>query len=179
MLCRMSFTNQTIDPHSLPTVDTLDWTPMPPEHRREVLVQSLITVAIVALPLLIVVWQVGQGSSIGTARFMLPAIAVLLGLGATRLALIKVGHKGWALREHDLAFRSGLFWRKQVLLPFNRIQHVELASGPLQRRFGVASLKCFTAGGTSVDLKISGLLVDVAERLREYILERSAADDER
>ena len=79
-----------------------------------------------------------------------------------------------AMREHDIAYCSGLFWRKTVMLAFNRIQHIEVSSGPLQRRFGLASLKFFTAGGSSVDLKIDGLKRGRAEQLREYILQRSA-----
>jgi membrane protein YdbS with pleckstrin-like domain len=43
----------------------------------------------------------------------------------------------------------------------------------LQRRFGLASIKFFTAGGSSVDLKIAGLVAEEAERLRAFILQRS------
>ena len=44
----------------------------------------------------------------------------------------------------------------------------------LQRKFGLASLKFFTAGGSSVDLHIDGLTSQRAEQLRESILQRSA-----
>jgi len=84
-----------------------------------------------------------------------------------------------AVREHDIAYRSGLFFRKTVILACNRVQHIEVSSGPLQRRFGLVSLKFFTAGGSSVDLKVDGLMRDRAEQLRAYILDRSASRGER
>ena len=67
---------------------------------------------------------------------------------------------------------GGRRWRKTVLLPFNRVQHAEVSSGPLQRKFGLASLKFFTAGGSSVDLKIDGLMKERAEEIRSFIMEK-------
>lgn len=86
--------------------------------------------------------------------------------------------RGWALREHDLIHRSGVFWRRTTILPFARIQHVESASGPLERRFGLMRLKCFTAGGSGGDLIVRGLDVERARRVRAHLLGRirDAAD---
>jgi membrane protein YdbS with pleckstrin-like domain len=60
-----------------------------------------------------------------------------------------------------------------VLLPFNRVQHAEVSNGPLQRKYGLATLKFFTAGGSSVDLKIDGLHKERAEKMRSFIMEKS------
>jgi membrane protein YdbS with pleckstrin-like domain len=106
-----------------------------------------------------------------------PPLVVLVASLLTLLVLKQVSKKSYAVRDHDIAYRSGLFWRKTVLLAFDRVQHIEVSSGPLQRQFGLASIKFFTAGGASVDLKIDGLVAADAERLREFILTRSAADD--
>ena len=54
----------------------------------------------------------------------------------------------------------------------NRIQHVEKSSTPLDRRFNLATLQIFTAGGTGGDLKIHGLPARTAEKLRFFILEK-------
>jgi len=60
-------------------------------------------------------------------------------------------------------------------IPFNRIQHVETSSDPLDRKFDLATLQLFTAGGSSGDLKIDGLGKDVAEQLRAFILKKVGA----
>ena len=75
---------------------------------------------------------------------------------------------GYALREHDIAYRHGVIFRKTVLLPLNRLQHAEVSSGPLQRRYGLASLKLYTAGASGVDLQIDGLTAERATELRDY-----------
>ena len=171
----MSFTNVMVDPAALPRAADLDWTAMPPAHRREVLVQSLIILGVLLL-VAVGVAVILPYPPILNWLFagLLPALIMGAGLGLAWLALKRVHRKGYAMRTHDIAYRSGLFWRKVVVLPFNRVQHVEVTSGPLQRRFDLATLKFYTAGGKSVDLKIDGLLAEDAERLRTHILERSA-----
>jgi membrane protein YdbS with pleckstrin-like domain len=97
--------------------------------------------------------------------FVLLLSAIIL-----RLVIRKSRVKGIALREHDIAYRSGLYWRKTVMLAYNRVQHVEVSSGPLQRKFGLASVKFFTAGGSSVDLKVDGLTRERAEQMRAHVI---------
>lgn len=172
----MAFSNLQIDTATLPQAADLELNPLPEAHRREILAQSLITVAIFCLPALIPSITPAR-SSIGGFVFLLPGLVIALGALFTGLALIRYRHKGYALREHDIAFRTGLFWRKTTILPFDRVQHAEVTQGPLQRRFGVSTLKFFTAGGSSVDLKIEGLLADEAERLRVAVLARSGHGD--
>jgi membrane protein YdbS with pleckstrin-like domain len=103
---------------------------------------------------------------------LIPLLVLITAAVIVPLVLGKSRVKGVALREHDIAYRSGLYWRKTVLLPFNRVQHAEVSSGPLQRKYGLASLKFFTAGGSSVDLKIDGLTKEHAGEVRSYIMEK-------
>ncbi|MFW5927042.1 MAG: PH domain-containing protein, partial [Wenzhouxiangella sp.] len=63
-------------------------------------------------------------------------------------------------------------WRKTVIVPFARIQHVEAVHGPLERYLGLMRLKCFTAGGMSADLTVKGLDRNDARRVRQYLLEQ-------
>jgi membrane protein YdbS with pleckstrin-like domain len=172
----MAFTNLQIDPASLPRAEELELQSLPPAHRRELLTQALITTGVFLLPSVIPLVTPLE-ERIGGFVFAPPLVVIALGVLFTALALIRYRHKGYALREHDVAFRNGLIWRKTTILPFDRVQHAEVTQGPLQRRFKLATLKFFTAGGSSVDLKIDGLLAEEAERLRETVLRRSAHDE--
>ena len=67
-------------------------------------------------------------------------------------------------------------WRRTIILPFARIQHVETASGPVERLFGLMRVKCFTAGGSSADLAMLGLDAEQARRVRQYLLEQIRED---
>jgi membrane protein YdbS with pleckstrin-like domain len=97
--------------------------------------------------------------------------ATLLGVSVL-WSVLDARRRRWAVREHDLLYHSGVLWRKTVILPFARIQHVETASGPLERRFDLMRVKCFTAGGMTTDLTVVGLRSDDARRVRQYLLEQ-------
>ena len=89
-------------------------------------------------------------------------------------------YMGYALREKDISFTSGLLWRSMTTVPFNRVQHCDIKQGILDRRFGLSRLTIYTAGGQSTDLMIPGLLPATAEKLKTYILnstEQSAEED--
>jgi len=87
-------------------------------------------------------------------------------------------HKGYAMREHDIIFKKGWIWRSSTIVPFNRVQHTEIEQGPIERIFRLSVLKIFTAGGSSSDLRIPGLLPENANRLKDYIQNKVERDEE-
>lgn len=169
----MSFVNPQIDTENLPEAGRVHMEPMAAAYEKEVKVQQ----AMVWLPLLaasVVPFLIAQKALL----LIVPLAVLLLAALIVPIVIKRSKVKGYALREHDIAYRSGWYWRKTVLLPFNRIQHAEVSSGPLQRKFGLASLKFFTAGGSSVDLKIDGLRHERAEEIRSFIMEKCGAPDQ-
>ena len=175
----MAFLNLQIDTDDLPQTADLEMEPMAPAYEREVLTQQLIVWGILFLASFIPYLAAVVGpETLNKYLALLPLAVLLLALLIIPLKIKQVRVKAVAVREHDIAYRSGLFFRKTVMLAFNRVQHIEVTVGPLQRRFGLASLKFFTAGGSSVDLKVDGLMRDRAEQLRAYILDRSRSRGE-
>lgn len=79
----------------------------------------------------------------------------------------------YAVREHDVILQTGIFWRKETVQPIARIQHVEQSQGPLDKRFGLYTLKLFSAGTGHVTFQIPGLDARTAARLRRFLLERA------
>jgi len=112
--------------------------------------------------------------SIAWLWLLIPVLAVPLFMWP----LISVPRRGYAIRDKDIIYKSGVFWHTVTAVPFNRIQHVEKSTTPLDRRYKVATLLLFTAGGTGGDLKIHGLSAASAERLRVFILQRVGASVE-
>ncbi|MFD9406273.1 PH domain-containing protein [Streptomyces sp. NPDC059989] len=74
----------------------------------------------------------------------------------------------YAERADDLLISRGVLWREQTVVPYGRMQLVEVASGPLERRFGLASVQLHTAAAAT-DAKIPGLAPAEAERLRDHL----------
>lgn len=91
----------------------------------------------------------------------------------------KYHKKGYAVRELDIIYKSGLWWRKKIIIPFNRIQHCEVQQGPFSKIFGLRSLTVYTAGGGNSDLSVAGLPEQQAEDLKEFVLSKITAENER
>ncbi len=74
----------------------------------------------------------------------------------------------YAERSDDLLISRGVLWREQTVVPYGRMQLVEVTSGPLERRFGLASVQLHTAAAAT-DARIPGLVPAEAERLRDRL----------
>lgn len=75
---------------------------------------------------------------------------------------------GYAERDDDLLLRKGILFRQLVVVPYGRMQFVDVSAGPLARRFGIATVQLHTAAA-STDAEIPGLAPDEAERLRDRL----------
>ncbi|WP_098243982.1 PH domain-containing protein [Streptomyces formicae] len=126
--------------------------------------------------LLLVVWFVPMAVAVG----------VLLGLFAGPLwalfALLPLAFVAWgwpmlgrnwrswryAERADDLLISRGVLWREETIVPYGRMQLVEVTSGPVERYFGLAGVQLHTAAAAT-DARIPGLLPEEAERLRDRL----------
>jgi len=166
------FQNPEIALDSLPGMQDLDWHKLHPNYASSMRLQLLVVfLGIgVALAALSFVPDISPREAGGFWALFLTGAAVLL-IWPT----FSIPRRGYVLRDRDIVFRSGVIWRSITAVPFNRIQHVETSSTPFDRRYGLATLQLFTAGGSSGDLKIDGLGNDTAEQLRAFILDKAGA----
>ncbi len=81
----------------------------------------------------------------------------------------------YALDAAGLRIRRGLVWRSETLVPRSRVQHTDINRGPLDRRFGLATLKVYTAGTKLASVSLDGLPEARAIELRDALV---AADDD-
>ena len=81
---------------------------------------------------------------------------------------------GYAERDDDLLVRHGLLFRTLVVVPYGRMQYVDVEAGPVDRRFGIATLQLHTASA-STDAVIPGLPPEEAARLRDRLAARGEA----
>jgi len=87
-------------------------------------------------------------------------------------------NKAYALRSKDIVYKRGWLWQSTTTAPFNRVQHVVIDQGLIERQFELAKLKVFTAGGSSSDLTIPGLHPETANMLKEFIVKKTGQDEE-
>ncbi|PPK93440.1 hypothetical protein CLV92_11068 [Kineococcus xinjiangensis] len=81
---------------------------------------------------------------------------------------------GYAERDDDLLVLHGLLFRTLVVVPYGRMQYVDVKAGPVERRFGIATLQLHTASA-STDAVIPGLPPEEAARLRDRLAGRGEA----
>ncbi|GGR93158.1 MULTISPECIES: PH domain-containing protein [Streptomyces] len=95
---------------------------------------------------------------------------------ATCWRLLERNWRSWryAERADDLLISRGVLWREETVVPYGRMQLVEVTSGPLERRFGLATVQLHTAAAAT-DATIPGLDPAEAERLRDRLTELGEA----
>jgi membrane protein YdbS with pleckstrin-like domain len=78
--------------------------------------------------------------------------------------------RAWAYleREDDLLVRRGILVRRLSVVPYGRMQFVDVTAGPLERAFGLATVRLHTAAAAT-DARIPGLDVREASRLRDQL----------
>ena len=178
----MSFDNAEIPIDDLPQVDSVSWLGMDASFTRRLLSQSALVLVIISIGiggLQLIISQALAGNNLDVSPAVLWLVVPLIAIPLVAWPLISVPRMGYAVRNKDIIYKSGVFWHTVTAIPYNRIQHVEKSSTPLDRRFDIASLQLFTAGGSGGDLKIHGLPVETAESLRVFILEKVGSSIER
>ena len=112
---------------------------------------------------------------------LLPGILPLLGAFVLFAALASVvpdlRWRRWRyeIRDDEVDLQRGILWVGRTLVPLARIQHVDTRSGPLQRRFGLATVVFYTAAGAN---SIPELSAPVAAEARDRIAELTREQDE-
>jgi hypothetical protein len=171
------FTNPEIAAEDLPAVTQVDWQALDRRFVFRLQIQSLIT-SLILLTALLVARLLGLPAAAGAPYALAWLLVGVVAASSLLWPLWSVPRKLYVIRDKDVLYRSGVFWQSVTAIPFNRMQHAETSSTPLDRRFGLATLQLFTAGGAGGDLKIHGLPADVAERLRIFVLERIGDESE-
>ncbi|MCP3912163.1 MAG: PH domain-containing protein [Actinomycetia bacterium] len=163
------FTNPILDPHGLPQLDTDSFQPVDPRQLQLELGLFGASVALLGIGLAVVV---AVATSVGWAIAAL-ALALAVGIGGARAIIAGHRRRGWLVREHDVSIRRGIIRRKVTTVPFNRVQHAAVNTGPLDRHFGLARLEVYTAGGQQANLSLEGLPHERAQQLRELVTDRA------
>ncbi|MET9273714.1 PH domain-containing protein [Kribbella sp. NPDC003557] len=142
----------------------VSWTPVSPKLAT----LRRLNAAIVAGPAAIAA-LVALGLTVGWLYGVLAVVLIALLFGWSWV-LIGRNQRSWkyAEREDELLVSRGVMFRELVVVPYGRMQFVDVTDGPLQRAYGVATVELHTAT-PATDAKIPGLHPDEAGRLRDRL----------
>ena len=100
-----------------------------------------------------------------------PGIPVIL------LAIVLIGilpmkryrSRGYHMADDRLRVVKGVMFHADTVVPFSRVQHIDVEQGPLERLFGISRLILHTAGTHNSSVTLPGLAHDNATAMREEI----------
>jgi membrane protein YdbS with pleckstrin-like domain len=142
----------------------VSWTPVSPKLATLRRLTAAMMFGLLGVAALIVL-----GVTAGWPYGVLALVLVGLGYGWAWI-LIGRNQRSWkyAEREDELLVSHGVMFRELVVVPYGRMQFVDVAAGPLERAYGMATVELHTAT-PATDAKIPGLHPDEAGRLRDRL----------
>jgi len=110
---------------------------------------------------------------------LLPALIGAVGLTAIIVAPDRIYRRlGYAIDGRLLRTVRGWLFHIDTVVPFVRVQHIDVTRGPIDKLFGTASLVVHTAGTHNSIVVLPGLSPDRAAEIREAIRSEIRADAE-
>lgn len=100
---------------------------------------------------------------------------------ATNVLLVRKIYdiKGYALRDMDVSYRSGIFFTSVTTIPFNKVQQVSVRMNPISRIFGLYYLDIVNGSQAVINqITIPGLTKEKAEQLKSLLIKNTDSDNE-
>ncbi|HPQ20765.1 MAG TPA: PH domain-containing protein [Saprospiraceae bacterium] len=171
----MVFENNQHEIGTLPSIDAVQYERVSPKYvRARISVLGIFFVAsIMILTILSLIYP--------NYRLLFYLLMILMALFGSILVFYifkSYKHIGVVVRDHDIMYKEGLWFRNEMVITFNKIQHIEISMGAIERFFNLSSLKIFTAGGSGSDLEIHGLERQNAQKLKDFILGNISSEEE-
>ena len=142
----------------------VSWTPVSPKLATVRRLNAALMIGVVGIAALVVL-----GLTVGWA-YGVPALVVAGAGFVWSWVLIGRNQRSWkyAERDDELLVSHGIMFRELVVVPYGRMQFVDVTAGPLERAYGIATVELHTAT-PATDAKIPGLHPDEAGRLRDRL----------
>ena len=115
-------------------------------------------------------WQIGLLGLSG-ALALVGLIASVYGW-----PVVAYRHASYRLEDQSLTIRLGVVWRRVITVPRSRVQHTDVAQGPIERHYGLGTLIIHTAGTSHARVQLPGLDYETACRVRDHLLPGDGGD---
>lgn len=140
-------------------------------HPKYAHVIRLVT-ALNALPFVIaagVAEAVWRGDALWPTGVVIGAVMLIAVAAIIRIPARRYSARGYQISADRLRVVRGLLMRHDTVVPFSRVQHIDVNQGPLERFFGIATLTLHTAGNHNASISLPGLAEPLARDMREDI----------
>lgn len=135
-----------------------------PNYATALRVETTIT----SIPFIVGALVLESAAILPPAMIIVPVVLVALAL-IVRLPSRRFAARGYAMSADRLRVVRGLLFRHDTVVPFGRVQHIDVSQGPIERFFGIATLTLHTAGTHNASVTLPGLAEQLARDMREEI----------
>ncbi len=155
-------------PSGLPVDDEGELTRLHPNYTHALRVRTVLF----AIPFLVAALVL---EAISRDKALLPPGAIAGPVLLIALALVirvparRYNARGYQIAADRLRVVRGILWRSDTVVPFGRVQHIDVDQGPLERFFGIATMTLHTAGNHNASVSLPGLGEELARDMREEI----------
>ena len=122
----------------------------------------------------VIAWLAGGVPAI--LLLLWPVIAGLLLWFSYAWPPVDFRHRSYRVDDRGIEIRHGVFWRSVENVPRSRVQHIDVSQGPIERRFGLGSLKIYTAGTDYALVALRGVTHERALLIRDHLLPGESQD---
>lgn len=159
------------------TAPAITWTPLERGQLKAMRISAAIAALIgIALAAAVDLWLFLE------VKTPLGLVTVPAALGLLYYAVVTPGRQfrrwGYAKTEDELHVAHGVFVHTETSVAFHRVQHIDVAQGPIERLCGVWQLVLNTSGTLNSQIRLPGLSRATAEALRDEIRQHVRADAE-
>lgn len=140
------------------------WEKVSPQLRAMRRAMVFVGAGLLALALIV------AGLLSGTPLVIVIGVCAVAVVTAASYVAVDRNYRSWGYSERaeDLLVTRGVLFRRLVVVPYGRMQLVDVTAGPIERRFGIATVRLHTAAA-GTDARIRGLPPDEAARLRDRL----------
>lgn len=139
-------------------------TPLHPNHVKAMRLSAIVAAA----PFTIAAIVLETARLLPMGMFLLPVLAVSAFM-IFRVPLRRYRARGYRLGDERLQVVGGVLFRSDTVVPFGRVQHIDVGQGPVERHYGIATLTLHTAGTHNASVHLPGLGHADALAMREEI----------
>ncbi len=170
----MSFSNLPINTEGLPEVQAVSFKPIHSDYLKVIKISWAILFLVIA-GAIVTVFILSKKLQNPLIISIVSGVYVLVVLSTVVIGTGSFRRKQYAIREKDILYKTGWIFQNLHMVPFNRLQHCVVNMGPIERRFGLATLSLYTAASEGKDITIHGLPQAEAEQLKELIIQQIQA----
>lgn len=139
-------------------------TPLHPNYVKSVRLTSLVA----TLPFVAAALVLEAAGILPRGVFLVPVLLVAA-YAVLRVPLRRYNARGFQMGDDRLRVVRGLLFRSDTVVPFGRVQHIDVHQGPIERGYGLATLVLHTAGNHNASVSLPGLGHGDALAMREDI----------